>query len=45
MVNAKDIERSSAIVSREGTMIQTLVNVGQVIDLGLNQNKRNSRSA
>ena len=43
MVNAKDTERSSALVSMNGTMIQTLVNVGQVIDLGLNQNKRNSK--
>ena len=43
MVSVKDIERSSAMVSMDGTMISTLVNVGQVIDLGLNQNKRNSK--
>ena len=44
MVSTKDIERSSAIVSQNGEIIQTLVNIGMIIDIGLNQSKMNSKN-
>lgn len=43
MVNIKDIERSSAIVTQNGD-VHTIINVGAVIGLGLNQHKRNSKN-
>ena len=44
MVSTKDIERSSAIVSQNGEVIYTLANIGMIIDIGLNQNKMNSKN-
>ena len=44
MISKNDIERSSAIVSQNGEIIHTLVNIGMIIDIGLNQSKMNSKN-